>query len=286
MGGRFLGRGGVESFIDASDGLRLFFRLWEAEENKGLVVILHGFSEHGGRYLWLVDQLLRAGWTVVAMDCRGHGQSGGRRAHVDSFDEYVNDLRSLLDELGAQGLKERPFLLGHSMGGLIATRYAQEKGDELAGLILSSPFFGENAGLGGVRQMTLRWTARLLPSMSLRLRYNPVHLTHDREVIEQYLADPLVSNTCTLRWLAEIRQAQQRAMDASDRVLLPMLLLTGTDDRVVSGEVNQQFFRQAATPDKLQNAYEGYYHEIFNEVGKSRALHDLVTWLEQHRPLH
>ena len=111
-----------------------------------MVLLAHGYGEHQGRYAGLVEALTGRGLAVYALDHRGHGRSGGPRATVARFDDFVDDLR-LLEQRAREAHPGTPlFVFGHSMGGLIALRYALRYQDELRGLALSAPAirFGES----------------------------------------------------------------------------------------------------------------------------------------------
>jgi len=113
-----------ESFRSA-DGLKIFYRRYQADSEKARMVIAHGLGEHSGRCDNVVERLLPLGISVWAPDHRGHGQSDGRRGHVSSFSQYEEDLRKLV-EIARDGMAGgvKIFLLGHSLGGLIALRFA------------------------------------------------------------------------------------------------------------------------------------------------------------------
>src|SRR5690606_16896350 len=107
--------------------LRLQYRTWEVPDARGAVVLIHGFSEHSGRYEGVAGHLAGFGLSTFALDLRGHGRSDGRRGHVPRFEVYLQELDRFRREVqGVVGPELPLFLLGHSMGGLIALRYLQE----------------------------------------------------------------------------------------------------------------------------------------------------------------
>ena len=142
--------------FSAADGTEIFYRRYEAETEKARMIVAHGLGEHSGRYRNIVAPMLSEGVSIWAPDHRGHGRSGGRRGHVVRFDRYVEDLHQLV----SLARKDLPagrncFLLGHSMGGLIAARYAQQHAAGIDALILSSPAIGMvvavPAGVSGLK---------------------------------------------------------------------------------------------------------------------------------------
>jgi alpha-beta hydrolase superfamily lysophospholipase len=269
-----------EHFFNGADGLRLFFRRWSVPEPRGSVALLHGFAEHSGRYDHVAERLCEAGYSVAAVDYRGHGQSGGKRNHIDSFDEYLGDVESFLAEARRSGLASRPVLLGHSQGGLVAARYAELHPEALSALVLSSPFMGLALKVPAWKSAAGRAVSRLWPSFSMPSGLDPAWLSHDREVVERYAADPMISQHATARWFTEVTEAQARSLEDAGRIGLPLLVLQAGDDRLSSGEATRRLFEGAGSQDKRLEVYEGFYHEVMNEVGRERVLGDLVGWLE------
>ena len=271
-----------EHFFDAGDGLRLFFRRWFVPQPKGLVALVHGFAEHSGRYTHVADFLCEQGWSVAAFDCRGHGQSGGRRAHVDHFQDYMDDTTSFLEEIKKAGYQQQPIMLGHSQGGLIAARYVQMLPDSVAGLVLSSPYLALVMKVPAVKAVAGKVVSKIFPTLAMKTGLDPSILSHDQDVVEKYAADPLVSNIATARWFTEITEAQATAVQQAGGIKCPLLMLLAGDDRLVSAPVSKNLFTGAASADKTLHEYDGYYHEVLNEVGRDKVLADLKAWLESH----
>lgn len=272
-----------ERFFEASDGVKLFLRFWPVAQPKGLLAIVHGFAEHCGRYQWLAEQLNQTGWSAAAFDCRGHGQSGGRRAHIDSFEEYLNDLRFFLKELGQAHGGTPTILLGHSLGGLVAARLAELGDEEFSSLILSSPFLGLAIQVPKLKAWAGKLLSRIFPTIAIKTGLDPTWISHDREVVERYKTDPLVSHVATTRWFTEVLAAQARTLTEVGQLRRPLLLLQAGDDRIASADCSRKFFEAIPVQDKTLRVYDGYYHEVLNEVGRERVFHDLETWMEGQR---
>jgi alpha-beta hydrolase superfamily lysophospholipase len=273
-----------ERFFDSHDGLRLFCRCWTVEKARGVILLVHGYAEHCGRYRWLAQQLNQRSWSVAAFDYRGHGQSGGRRAHIDRFEDYLADLRTFLREVDGLGTGRPRFLLGHSLGGLIVARLAELEGDAFAGLVLSSPFLGMAIKVPAAKAAMGKLVSGLLPTLTMKTGLDPACLSHDREVVEQYASDPLVSNVTTARWFTEILKAQQTTLAEAARCTRPLLVQQAGADQLSLVADTHAFFQAAGSKDKLYNLYEGFFHEIFNEVERERVLNDLLGWLDQRVP--
>jgi alpha-beta hydrolase superfamily lysophospholipase len=216
---------------------------------------------------------------VYAYDLRGHGQSSGTRGQVTRFADYLDDTAVFLDEVHRRQPGKPLVLLGHSLGGLICTRFVEERPFDGRALILSSPFFAltvqpEPAKLLGVKALTVVWPGRDVGN-TLRAE----DLSHDASVVEAYVTDPLVHHVATARWAAETLSAQEAAMAAAPTVTLPLLVLYGKDDEVADPAFAEAFFATAGSEDKKLIHYEGLYHELFNEVDREKVFADVAAWL-------
>jgi alpha-beta hydrolase superfamily lysophospholipase len=263
-------------------GTPIAHREWLPEgDPRGSVVVAHGINEHSGRYDHLAERLVRDGWLVAALDHRGHGLSGGRRAAVERFDDWVTDLDTYIR--GVLATAPRPlFLLGHSLGGLIATVYALDHEDALDGLILSSPSVLRPAGTSPSAIRAGRLLSRVaanLPVVSLRLDA----VSRDPAVVRAYMEDPLVhKGKLRARTGAEILDAIGRVQRDMGRLHLPLLAMQGTLDRLVDPGAARWVDGHTGSADHTLRTYDGLYHEVFNEPERETVLDDLVSWLDAH----
>jgi alpha-beta hydrolase superfamily lysophospholipase len=250
-------------------------------DSRGTVVIAHGINEHGGRYTHVAERLVRDGWLVAALDHRGHGLSGGRRAAVERFDDWVTDLDGYIR--GVLTDAPRPlFLLGHSLGGLIATVYALRHQDALDGLILSAPSVmpPPNMSPATLRagRFLSRWASNL-PVMSLRLDA----VSRDPAVVQAYRDDPLVHlGKVRARTGTEVLRAIDEVQGGISRLRLPLLTLQGTVDLLVDPGSARWVDGHASSADHTLRVYDGLYHEVFNEPERDTVLDDVVGWLNAH----
>ena len=104
--------------------LNLYYQCWHPDgEPKAILLVIHGLAEHSGRYDNLVNYFLPKGYAVYGFDHRGHGRSEGLRGYVERFSDYINDLETFFDIVQHEHADTKIFLVGHSMGGIIATAY-------------------------------------------------------------------------------------------------------------------------------------------------------------------
>jgi len=245
-----------------------------------VVAILHGYGEHGGRYdafaRWLNDN----GWSVVACDLRGHGRSPGRRGHIRRFADYLGDAAALYQCAQDQADGKPVFFLGHSLGGLVATRYAQTQAEGLAGLILSAPFLGAELAIPRWKAAISRILSRGWPSFSSPNGLLGAMVSRDPDVVTEYETDPLMHKRVTARWFTEVLNAQRTALNEAPRLQPPLLVLHGDADPIARVAVTRHFFASVGSPDRTLTIYGGFLHEVLNEIGKERAWEDIAAWLD------
>ncbi|MCU6619876.1 lysophospholipase [Achromobacter sp. 77] len=242
------------------------------------IYLLHGLSEHAGRYDRLARWLTARGWDVGAHDHRGHGRSGGHAATLRDQEDLVTDA---VDRLRAwtQRCGRPPILLGHSLGALVAVRIAQRRLADLDGLVLSSPPFAVNVPLW-VRR-TLTWMSLHAPDLRVPHGLAPARISHDRAVVKAYRADPLVRRRMTGRLARFVDEAGQQALREASLLPCRTLLMVAGDDAIVAAEGSRQFAQRAPAELLTLRWYDTAWHEIFNEAAPiaDPVYADLDEWL-------
>jgi alpha-beta hydrolase superfamily lysophospholipase len=241
----------------------------------GSIVLMHGLGEHSGRHRHLAQFLNAQGLSVRTYDMRGHGRSGGTRGDVIHGDPMLQDAEIVIDEFAA-GFDAPPFLLGHSMGGLFAARFALSKRSPLRGLILSSPALAVN--LSAVEQFFLKVMHRVAPWLGVPNGLQPRYLSHDTRIVDAYRNDPLVHNRISARLLQSMLASIDYCAAHAQHYPVPALLLYAGDDHLVDAGGSESI-RHA--PNVEAHRYDALYHEIFNEG--PAAFSDLGDWLARQR---
>jgi lysophospholipase len=270
-----------EGFFSARDGVRLFWHIERASAPAGHVALLHGYAEHLGRHGEIMRALADAGYSVHLLDCRGHGQSGGKRAHVDRFEEYLSDLEVFLARVNEQASGAPVFLLGHSHGALIAARYLLDRPDAVRGVVLASPYFRRKLYVPALKVLAGKLVGRVLPSLPMKNELKPEQLTRDVRIQNATRADPLYLQIATPRWFNESNAAQETVLRRSTEFVTPFLLLFGADDPVGDPAGGREFFEHATSKDKQHKQYDGLLHELFHEPERELVFRDVVGWLDE-----
>ena len=270
-----------ESDLDGAAGLRIHSQEWlPGGEPRACVVLVHGASEHSGRYRYVVERLLPDGFSIHAVDHRGHGRSEGRRGYVDRFDHVVADLDGLVERTREQHPGRKVFMLGHSFGGCVATAYAVRHQEKLDGLALSAPLVVLEAA-PALQRAIARTLSRLAPRTGV-YSVDAGRISRDPAEVAAYVADPLNHHgKISARTVTEIAAAVASFPEALPRLTLPLLVMHGTGDRIVPDAGARLVHQRANSPDRALHLYEGFFHEIFNEPAgeRDRPLDDLAAWL-------
>jgi len=268
--------------IVAADGTPLHVADWPAAQPRGMragVMILHGIGEHGGRYAHVARFFNDLGFDVRIHDHRGHGRSGGKRGDVPDEAAIVRDAALVMQDF-AQRFATPPLLLGHSMGGLFAARFAATAAAPISGLILSSPALA--IPLSRTQRLLLAVLSRLMPGLGVTNRMPATYLSHDSTVVEAYCRDPLVHHKITARLLRSMLASIDIALQRADRIDVPTLLLVAGSDRVVDARGSEDFLARLRPGIRTIRRYPALYHEIFNETDAHAVFADLRAWLQAH----
>jgi alpha-beta hydrolase superfamily lysophospholipase len=269
----------AEFRLDGGGGTELLVRVWETAIPRAVIVLAHGFGEHTGRYEHVAARLSQAGYLVVAADHHGHGLSSGRRGMI-RFDRAVADLDSVVLSQQAIHPQLPLVLLGHSMGGAIALRYAIAHQERLSGLILSAPLVQVDAH--PLAKLAGALIARICPRLPI-VELDPGLISRDRAVVAAYEADPLVRHKPIPAGTAVqfVQHAGTILDDAAD-IRLATLLLWGTADGLCP-PAGARALADALEPTELTTrVFDGLYHEIFNEPEQDAVLDAVVLWLALH----
>ena len=271
-----------EGFFDARDGLRLFRHAARpARDPVAHVVVLHGYAEHLGRHEEITRALYAAGYAAHLFDCRGHGQSAGKRAHVDSFDEYLQDFDVFLARVREETRGRPLFVLGHSHGALIGIRYLLDHPDAVRGAVFSSPYLRLKLRVSPVKLLAGRLLSHVLPSLPMRNELKPEQLTRDVAIQNATRSDPLYQQIATPRWFSESSSAQETCLRRATEFVTPFLLLTGGADAIADPVAGREFFEHATSKDKQHKQYDGLLHELFHEPERDLVFRDVIGWLDE-----
>lgn len=267
----------------SSDGLTLRTRRWEPRgEVRSRMILIHGIHEHSGRYAQVATELMRHGIEIVALDLRGHGESEGERAMVESFDEYIQDVRRYVDEVVSQRADVPLVLFGHSMGGLIVSATVVDRGTEgLSGVALSSPALALPDSTPKLLQLAAPYVSKWFPRLPVS-KVDVTKISRDAAVQRQYRADPL--NTVRgvrARVGYGIVHTIEHVRENPGAFDVPLYAYHGTADQITDPSGTQWLAENAATPDVTLRLWDGLYHETHNEPERDDVIGALAEWIAE-----
>jgi acylglycerol lipase len=273
----------VEGDFKGVRDTNIYYQGWIPDgDARAAVIIVHGLGEHSGRYKNVVGYLVPRGYAVYGMDLVGHGKSGGDREFVERFDDFTDTLTIHYFMVKAWQPERPIFLLGQSLGGLIASCYLLDHQDQFQGAVFSAPLvtLGESVSRATVLM------ARVLSVVAPRAGVAPLDtsaLSRDPEVVKAYVDDPLVFHGKTpARMGGAMLEGMERVAAEAPRITLPFLAIQGGQDRLVDPAGTRMLYERAGSQDKTIKFYEGLYHDVFNEPEHEQVLQDVESWLAAH----
>ncbi len=271
----------TEFKLKTFDGLSLFGQNWQPENHpKAVICLVHGMGEHSERYVHVADRLTKAGYAVFAFDLRGHGKSSGPCGHTPSYEALMQDISSLLEAANKQFPQLSSFLYGHSLGGNLVLNYILRHQPHLKGVIATAPWL-RLAFEPPASKITLgKMTNCIRPSFSQKSGLDTKALSHDLEAVHTYENDPLVHDRISARMFISVYQAGQWALEHASEFSLPLLLMQGGDDKIISVEAGREFADKIKENCTLK-IWDGLYHEIHNEPEKEEVFKFLIDWLNK-----
>ena len=274
----------IEEFQLETRNQSLFARCWKPEgTTTAIVLLIHGYAEHSGRYYHVAKSLLTINCIVYGFDLTGHGRSPGLPAFIDRFDNYVDEAEDALTFIRQKHSDLPIFLLGHSMGGLIATYLALRKQNILRGLITSGGALKVNEDLSPFLVKISGILGAIAPKMPA-IKLSSDLISRDPEVVEKYDHDPLIYHGGTrCRTGAELIKASRRIDANFDQLILPLLILHGGADKLTDPQGSKQLYQSAASKDKKLQIFEELRHEIFNEPEQKEVLKVVVDWISDRQ---
>ncbi|SNY05454.1 Lysophospholipase, alpha-beta hydrolase superfamily [Orenia metallireducens] len=297
------------------DGIDIFLYKWAPESKqklKGVVQLAHGMAEHSGRYEEFAEFLTNSGYVVYANDHRGHGRTAadldklGYFADKEGWSLVVKDIYQLTKMIKSKYPESPLFLLGHSMGSLLARTYIMEYGQQIDGVILSATS-GRQGLLGEIGIIIARLEAKLrgkraksylldkLSFASYNKAFKPNRtdfdwLSRDQREVDKYIQDDFCGVVSTTSFYIDLLTGLKlvNSLENIQKVpkLLPIYIISGTKDPVGADgkgvlEVYHDY-KKAGLEDLSYKLYEGSRHELLKEINREEVFKDILTWLKRY----
>jgi acylglycerol lipase len=272
----------VEGRFTGAAGGQIYWQGWvPSGDVTGVVVLVHGLAEHGGRYAHVGKHFAQAGYALYAADHRGHGKSDGVKGNIHRMSEVVTDLETMVRSAAQRHPATPMFLYGHSMGGLVALAYLTGRPAELNGAVLSASAVDIAVG-SPLERLAAPVLSAIAPNLGV-LRLDATAVSRDPEVVRDYDTDPLNYRGKTrVRTGAELLATVEKVKRDLGRVTVPLLVMHGSEDRLTSPTTSKTLSDRVGSTDVTVKLYDGFYHELHNEPEKETVFTDILRWLKEH----
>jgi alpha-beta hydrolase superfamily lysophospholipase len=249
------------------------------ENMRAGIILVHGIGEHIQRYSHWVDRFIEKGFGIVGVDLPGHGKSDGKRGKLNSYS--LTD--EMLDFLLAEFKKTFPgipvFIYGHSLGGGIVLQYILQKNPEIQGAVITSPWLRLSFEPARYKLVLAGIMKSLLPSLVQPSELVVSHLSHDQNVIDTYISDPLNHDKISAGLFYSANKAGEYSLLHSEDLKVPLLLMHGSDDPITSPQGSRDFASKTNMAEL--KIWDGGYHELHNETFKDDVFSYIVKWIEK-----
>jgi acylglycerol lipase len=272
-----------ERTFEGVGGLRIATRSWRpGGAVRGVMILIHGFNSHSGYMAWPAEQFASNGLAAYALDLRGRGKSEGERFYVEKFSDWLADVNKLVEMARSENQGVPIYVLGHSVGGVIASSYVFEHQREIEGLICES--FALDVGLPQLVQLALEGASYLVPHLPVYSLKNEI-FSRDPDVVSEMNNDPLIANEKQpAETAAEVLKAAARLKENMPNFYVPVFIIHGTDDKATRPEGSRYFYDNVGSEDKTLKLYQGGYHDLLNDIDKRTVMADILAWVNERIP--
>jgi acylglycerol lipase len=261
------------------ENIELFQQIWLPDGDiKAVICLIHGLGEHSSRYKHVAEYYQSKGYVVAAFDIRGHGKSQGQRGHFANLETALDDIRVFIDSTISKFPGKPVFLYGHSLGGVMVLNYALKIKNNLTGVIATSPGLATGDKVAPWKLSLGKLLYSIVPTFSMANGLDVENISRDKEVVRKYKADPLVHDQITARFGLDFLNAGLWASEHAWEFNLPLLLMYGTGDHIVSCDAIRAF--AAAAPNVTFREWNGFFHELHNEPEKTEVFKFTDQWMQ------
>jgi len=265
--------------IQTSDGLTLSgFSLVPPTKSKAVIALIHGMGEHSMRYFHIAEFFACQGVATMALDLRGHGNSGGKRGHTPNYESLMEDIDLFLEKVKTE-FPEIPIILyGHSMGGNLTLNYLIRRQPKISGAIVTSPYLRLAFEPPKWKVILGKLSAGLIPTLSQPTGLETAAISRDTAVVKAYEADKLVHDKITSAFFVNVHFAGPFAIENASKIKVPLLIMHGLEDRLTSPEGTKEFMQNAGK-NVTAKFWPELFHEIHNELEQKDVFETELNWL-------
>lgn len=266
--------------LNRPDGFEIKAHSWpKIESPKAIVLIVHGYAEYAKRYDHVAQFFQENNYQIAGIDLRGHGESSGERAYVPDFTKHIEDVKAFKDAMTEKYPNLPIIMLGHSMGGLIASYFSIKYPKDLDYLLLSGPYLGVSREVPKLLIKLGAVIAAIAPKLKV-VDVDASMISKDPKVVEDYLNDPMIYTGKTPAATGnEMVKAMKYVQANASKIKTPIYILHGKADRLAEPSGTEQFFANLGSADKEMQFLDGLLHEILNEPEQAMVMEKMLSWL-------
>ena len=263
------------------DGIDIFAHVWKPDDDiKACITLVHGFGEHCLRYTPYLKYFTGSGIAVLGFDLRGHGQSGGKRGVIISYNTLMDDIEIAITKTKEQFPGVPHFIYGHSMGGNLALNYLIRRKPELKGGIIGSPWLVLANDPGFIIKAVASFLKRIFPNITLDSKLENDYMSTDKSEVEKYRNDPLNHSRISFRLFSEITRTGLWAVANTGKLKIPVLLMHGNADKITSFQASKLAAMNSNGMIEFVE-WEDRYHELHNETNREEVAEKVIGWITQ-----
>ncbi|MDP3790001.1 MAG: alpha/beta fold hydrolase [Candidatus Omnitrophota bacterium] len=267
--------------IKTDEKTGIMYRKWEAASPSAVLLLVHGLGAHSARWEFLAEIFLFHNISSYAIELKGCGETPGPKGHIDSFNIYYNDIRSLRDIIIRENPGKKIFLAGESLGGLIVYIFALTNPDLFDGLIALSPAFSNRFKLSVLYSIKVFLPLLYNPKKQHKMPFTSRMCTHDTTYEKAMDADHREHRLATSKFLFNLLAAQIRAGSLKDKGDMHILFLLSGNDEIVDPDASKKVFEKLAARDKKIMQYPDMRHALSIDTGKEKVAGDILDWVNE-----
>lgn len=265
----------------SADGTALKGRIWKPERDPlAVVILIHGIGEHSGRYQYWARQFAQQRFLIYAPDYRGHGLSAGKRGHVNSLSEYLDDIGAMVKRVYRHHAALPVYIYGHSMGGNLVLNFLLKRHQNFDGAIITAPWIELVNPPGVWKRLFGKLANALYPSFTMPTGIKSSGLTSLSDNQEAADKDALMHGKITIRTFFELQKGAAAIVNQSGELSVPMLICHGDADPITRQEASRQL--ASTNPQKFTfKSYRGALHELHSEPCANELFQDIMGWIKR-----
>lgn len=259
----------------------IIYNEWKSPAPEAVFLLVHGLGAHTGRWEFLAGFFLQNRISSYAIELKGFGETEDLKGHIDSFNTYLRDIKSLYDIIVRENKNKKVFLVGESVGAVISFLAAIAEPDLFDGLICISPAFASS-----LKATPLTYIKTLLPLVynprkQFNIPFDSRMCTRDTDYQKVMDADSREHRLATSKFIFKLMIAQARCNFSKNKVKIPALFLLSGEDKLVDPEAGKRIFKGLKAEDKTIIQYPDMYHALSIDLGREKVFGDILKWVRE-----